>query len=71
MDKHLLFPLSKQGLSDLRSKVGRIRCLYNKINQSSAQVLLCVPETGSFFHTQLLFIWGVCYAENLACDDYL
>lgn len=65
MDKHLLFPLSEQGLSDLRNKVGSIRCLYNKINQRSAQVLLCVPETGSFFHTQLLFVLKVCYADKL------
>lgn len=44
--------------------MGRIGCLYNKINQSSAQVLLCVPETGSF-HTELLFVLEVCYADKL------
>lgn len=65
MDKHLLFPLSEQGLSDLRSKVRRIRCFYNKINHSSAQMLLCVPETDSSFHTQLLFVLEVCYADKL------
>lgn len=65
MDKHLLFPLSEQGLSDLRSRVGRIRCFYNKINKSSAQVLLCVSEIDSSFHTRLLFILEVCYADKL------
>lgn len=28
-------------------------------------MLLCVPETGSFFHTQLLFVLEVCYADKL------
>lgn len=65
IDEHVLFSLSQQGLTDCRTKVGRIRCLYNKINQSPTQVLLCVPETGSVFHTQLLFVLEVCYADKL------